>query len=326
MNPEEKFIACVATLFIKRLRPTLDIEKSKDFEYIKNSGKSFIGWNPTASEARGKSIWEYYKANNLPAYFVERGALPDTVVIDPNGFLCDSSSYDEENWNFPLLNGQEQDINQYIADLTSDESSLEHQKSSRLNKDQFHSAVGSVNKELIFVPMQLETDTVIERWSDWVKGVKQFFKIVEQLADAFPDKVFMVKPHPLTHLKFDTQNNVINVDSLHYKDCLAYCDKVLLINSGLGLQALAWGKPVIIVGKAWYNFEGMNYKATDFNNTIDLLYADLPVDMEKAKRFLYFLKFVLYSDCIQTKHINSSHINRTDDAEYTNIRIFKGRE
>jgi len=324
---EEKFIACVTTLFIKKLRPALDIEKSKNFEYIKRSGKSFIGWHPTMSEERGRSIWEHFKANNLPAYFVERGALPNTIMIDPNGFLCDSSSYDEENWNHPLTPKQECQIDDYILDLTLSESSLEHQYSQRIRREEdFRSVVNAQDREIVFVPLQLETDTVIQKWSDWTEGVERFFQLVKWLAASMPDKLFLVKPHPLSKLSFDAKDNVVNVSGLHYKDCLAYCNKVLLINSGVGAQAMAWGKPVIVAGRSWYQFDGINYKANNETDIIDRLITPLSVDKEKAKRFLHFLKFEFYSDCIQIKQPKSYRINRTDDAEYTNIRIFRGRQ
>ena len=130
---DEKFIAISTTRFIKTLRPFLDIEKSKDPKYIKRSGKSFIGWHPTANI--GRPLWEYYRAHNLPCYFVERGALPNTVVIDPDGFLCDSSSYDEENWNHPLTEQQGSEIDKYIAHLRGSSGSLEFQKSKRMIRE-----------------------------------------------------------------------------------------------------------------------------------------------------------------------------------------------
>lgn len=279
------------------------------------------------SEERGKSVWEYYRANNLPAYFVERGALPNTVMIDPNGFLCDSSSYDEVNWNYPLTTEQEQQIDNYISELTHSSTSLEHQKTSRMTwANDFQHVVGARGREIIFVPLQLETDSVIKLWSGWTEGVENFFRIVQQVAAKMPDKLFVVKPHPLSKLSFATQGNIVNVGALHYKDCLTHCDKVLLINSGTGAQAMAWNKPVIIAGRAWYHFDGINYKANNLTDLMNLLTNPLSVDTEKAKRFLHFLKFEFYSDCIQTKLPASYKINRTDDARYTNIRIFRGRQ
>ena len=321
---KEKFIAISTTRFIKTLRPTLDIEKSKDPEYIKRSGKSFIGWHPTANA--GRPIWEYYRDHNLPSYFVERGAFPHTVVIDPDGFLCDSSSYDESNWNHQITCQQEKKLNLYFKSLKDSAVSLEHQKSLRMTEEYFRRVINVPDKEIIFVPLQLEGDTVIKMWSDWTVGVDQFYHHICRLAKQHKDKVFLVKPHPLSKIKVKSEDNLINVDKFHYKDCLAYCDKVITINSGLGCQAMAWQKPTIIAGRAWYHFDGINYKANNVQDISDLLQTNLMVDIPKSRRFLYFLKFELYSDCVQTKKKESRFINRTDEVKYIKVRIFKAQK
>jgi hypothetical protein len=321
---EERFIALATPRFIKALRPHLSIEKSKDLEYIKKSGKSFIGWHPTANVNR--PLWEHFRENGLPSYFVERGALPNTVVIDPDGFLCDSSSYNMENWDHPLNEGKSRRIEGYIRELTANADSLEFQKSGRVTKDRFRYSLNIFGKEVIFVPLQLEGDTVIKRWSRWVSGVERLNRLIDDISMVFKDKVFLVKPHPLSKIEIRGNGNVFNVDQFHYKDCLENCDKVITINSGVGLQALAWGKPAIILGNACYRFEGLNYGADSATEVKDLIATDLNVDDERARRFLHFLKFQLYSDCIQTKRKASRFINRTDEVKYTKIRIFKKSE
>lgn len=317
----EKFIAISTTRFIKTLRPFLNIEKSKDIEYIKRSGKSFIGWHPTANT--GKPLWEYYRKYNLPCYFVERGAFPNTVVIDPDGFLCDSSSYGEKNWNYVLTTQQEIQLDDYLNELKTTNISLEYQKSPTLPRSTFYKKLNLPDKEIVFVPLQLEGDTVIKLWSDWAIGVEHFYRIVCSLSEHHKDKIFLVKPHPLSKLNVTSKGNVVNADIVNYKDCLNYCNKVLTINSGIGCQAMAWNKPVIIAGNSWYHFNQVNYKAHDAKEINDLLRENLSINEEKARRFLYFLKFKLYSDCIQTKKNASRFINRTDDVKYVNVRIFK---
>lgn len=320
---KEQFIAYATPRFIKTLRPFLDIEKNKDPEAIKSSGKSFIAWHPTGKEHQGE-LWEYFKKNNLPAYFVERGALPNTVVIDPNGFLCDSSSYDRIHWDRPLSKSEAK-ILPYVNDLITTTTSLEYQKGKKLmTRHRFFRELRLPDTEIIFVPLQLEGDTVIKRWSRWTGSVNAFYKTVQELARKYPNKTFLVKPHPLSNLKVQTEDNIINVDKYHYKNCLAHCDKVLTINSGVGLQAMAWPKPTILCGKAHYQFDGLNYDGNSLEKVNELLNEDLTVDYEKALRFLYFLKFRLYSDCIQVKKPASRTINRTDEVKYTEVRIFKG--
>ena len=118
--------------------------------------------------------------------------------------------------------------------------------------------------------------------------------------------------------------NIVVADSFHYKDCLEVADVVLTINSGIGLQAMAWRKPTVILGDAFYEFAGLNVKATSIDHLMTLLSSDLSVDQGKAARFLYFLKFKLYSDCLLTKSPRDKYKNKTSRSKYLNVRIFNG--
>lgn len=89
---------------------------------------------------------------------------------------------------------------------------------------------------------------------------------------------------------------------MNYKDCIKYSDSVLCINSGVGLQAMMWQKPVILVGSAFYQFKGINYKASNKEDIVKLIHQSNIPDMEKIKRFIYFLKFKFYTTCIMDKH------------------------
>ena len=325
---DQSLITNTRNKFILGLRSFVNIQISYNVNFIKNSGKTFIAWQPTGRK-EGRLIWEDYQKNNLPAYFVERVALPNTVVIDPGGWLIDSPSYDEENWNHSLLEDEKKEIDQYVNQLRYGNDSLEFQESHRIRVEEFSKKLSLEGKYVVFVPMQLAQDKVITLWSGWAKGVEGFQKIVKAVAKACPDVVFLVKNHPISKnpksltTRMVSEENLIIVDDLHYKDCLEAADKVLTINSGVGLQAMAWGIPVLIVGEAFYQFEKINYKANNLEEVVGLVNEDLSFDEEKANRFLYFLKFKMYSDCIQEKSKKHRYRNRTTRCKYLNARFYK---
>lgn len=311
--------------FINKLKPHLSIEVETDVGVLKNSNKGYISWNPTA-RSPDNEIWQYRKQHNKPSYFVERGALPNTVVIDRNGFLVDSSSYQETNWNKELTWEQYQQIVRYVHDLTTSDVSLELQDPNAAVGFDVRADLQADNKEIIFIPMQLNTDTVIKQWSDWVGDVHRFQSIVIKLAQNNPDKLFLVKNHPIGQSKpMPIRNNIVSGDKYHYKSCLACADKAIVINSGVGLQAMAWQVPTIIVGHSFYTFEGINYKANNYAQLDALVNQSLSFDEGRSLEFLYFLKYVLYSDCVLVKKESSRHRNKTDQVDYTNVRIFQGQ-
>ncbi len=172
----QSFITNTRNKFILGLRSFVNIQISYNVNLVKNSGKAFIAWQPTGRK-EGRLIWEHYKRNNLPAYFVERGALPNTVVIDSGGWLIDSPSYGEENWNHSLSDREKKEIDQYVNQLRYGNDSLEFQESHRMRVEEFSKTLSLEGKYVVFVPMQLAQDKVITLWSDWAKGLRSFKKL-----------------------------------------------------------------------------------------------------------------------------------------------------
>lgn len=324
----QSFITNSTSHFVRGLSSFVDMEFSTDEDEIKASGKSFIAWHPTAN--RSKKIWDYFRENDLPSYFMERGALPDTVVIDPGGFLLNSPSYREANWNVELNDVENRLIDNYLRELRFGESSLEFQESARRSAKYIRGQLNLGTKKVVFVPLQLANDQVTVRWGGWTGGVVGFQKTLNHIAQKLSNYVFLVKNHPLSKNpnantpRVRSFKNIVVVDSFHYKDCLEVADMVLTINSGVGLQAMAWRKPAVVLGGAFYQFADLNFKATSIDHLMTLLSSDLSIDQGKATRFLYFLKFKLYSDCVLTKSPRDKYKNETSRSKYLNVRIFNG--
>ena len=290
----------------------LDIEFNADYNKIKESKKAFIIWNPYGYLAYPKPDYikknKYYLeclANNKPTYIVERGALPNSIFIDKNGFLLDSSSYDESNWAKRLDKKKLQKVKDYIDCIKEDITSLEPQKSGRLNKEEFFNRLEidkNKYKKIIFVPLQMHNDTVTLLWSDWIENTNRFNEMILKLSDQYKDVLFLVKNHPgeesEKHQLKTTTDNLKIVDEFHYKDCIKYSDKLITINSGIGLQAMMWNKPVCIVGEAFYQFDELNYKAkkiSDVETWIELESHKFSENLMYC--FIYYLRFEFYSFC-----------------------------
>jgi len=300
--------------YIRELSHYLDIEFQEDIKKIEESDKCLIIWNPYGYLAYNKpayinkyKLYKKYRKEKKPIYIVERGALPNTIFIDNTGFNIESKSYDEKIWNHPLSEEELKKVKNYILEFKEDQTSLEPQKSNRLPRSEFFSRLNiDPKKKIIFVPMQIHNDTVTILWCDWVKNTLNFLNIIKELAEKYKDWIFLVKNHPLEKdekylLRKETDNLKI-VDNFHYKDCIEYSDLVITINSGIGLQAMIWNKPVIVVGKAFYQFKDINSKANSKEELIDLInHKYIYPDYNKVLRFIYYLRFKYYTICSMRK-------------------------
>lgn len=333
-----EFISPTPNDIIKELARYMSIEFETNISKIKQSDKPVLMWNPLSYIRNEGHIWkkelyDYCQENNKLIYTVERGALPDTIFIDKYGFLMNSLSYNQSNWDIVLNKEEKFNANNYILNFIDDNSSLEPQSLNRETLSVFQKKYSLNNSDtVIFVPLQVKNDTVMLLWSDWVKDLETFQKIIEQLAQELPNVKFLIKNHPISinHKDsfFSNLPNIINVDDAHYKDCIKYSNAVLTINSGIGLQAMMWKKPVLICGKAFYQFNCLNqkiYNHDELKNIIQFKKFVIPNE-SRMTAFISYLLDKYYSHCIlQKTGNNSSKISKINkiiyEAPYSNQKI-----
>lgn len=305
--------------YLLKLSEYLDIEFSQNLEHVRNSDKALILWNVYSYVINPKLIWKYetyrhFVDNGKKAYIVERGALPDTIMIDNNGFLCDSKSYNKDLWDKKLSFSQELAVTIYKEYLKTHDNSLEPQINGRTGKFDFYNNLNiDSDKKKVFVPMQVVNDSVILLWSDWVGSLFNFYRIINDLAKKNPDIEFLVKNHPVQLERNEglfekKHSNIKMVDNYHYKDCIDYSDCVVTINSGLGLQAMAWNKPVIICGNAFYENKYINTKVDSADGLNFLLGIFSQPSEEDIDKFLFYLVFKFYSNCSMRKTGNNRSV------------------
>ena len=107
--------------FVRGLSSFVDMEFSTDEAQIKSSGKA-IAWHPTAN--RSKKIWDYFRENDLPSYFMERGRSW-IRLLSIREVLLNSPSYREAKPNVELNDVENKLIDGYVRELRFGESSLE---------------------------------------------------------------------------------------------------------------------------------------------------------------------------------------------------------
>jgi len=296
---KRKYITCNRDPILLALGEHLNIESTGSLENVRQSTRIPLLYNVGVRRVKNQELWQGFQEQGRLAYCLERGSLPDTAIIDPNGLLADSKSYTPPYWDKPLSLKQRRDVNGYIKALQGSSLSLEKQGVCRMDEAAFRKAIGQNGRhsEVVFVVLQKEGDTTILMWSRWAKSVANFLGMVQALARQHPNTLFLIKPHPLTPCKKVTvSDNIRNATALHYKDCLQYCDKVLVVNSGVGLQAMMWGKPTYMVGDSHYRIAGVNKTIATPEDMSLVINDNYRVDREKVLRYIHFLKFVFWSD------------------------------
>ncbi|MFG5126555.1 capsular polysaccharide export protein, LipB/KpsS family [Campylobacter lari] len=251
--------------------------------------------NPYGNEKR-LIIYEFVKNNNLKFICYDRGALPDSWFFDTKGFNYDSPTYKEENWNKKLTIEEINECKEYTNKVLNEDNFLE--KQGKRNPEKLKSKLNIKDKKIVFVPLQVENDTVVKYFTYTPFEYNNFLEIINEVAKQLEHShVFLIKKHPLT-CKINKRNYdslIFTEDDANIIDLLDMCDVILTLNSGVGVYAMMMNKPCINCAFAFYAINGVNYQALNKDELLKYLKSDLSVDYEKVIRFIYYLKNNVYS-------------------------------
>lgn len=279
-----------------------DMLKQEEFlEFLKTQKISQILFpNPYGNDKR-KAIYDFVRKINLPYLCFDRGALPDSWFFDKNGFNADSASYNEKHWNRPLNQEQIAQTKQYIANILAVGEFLEPQGRIR-GAFKLSKRLGIGDRRVVFVPLQVQSDSVILHFTHEPFSFDGFLEIVESLAEEFGGGVaFVAKKHPLS-LGLDKKaykHIIFAPDGTNLLDLLEICECVLTLNSGVGVYAMLAKKPCIVCGETFYHFNGLNLRAHDRESLVlalrEVLQGQFVFDETKCLRFIHYLRSEFYS-------------------------------
>ena len=149
-------------------------------------------FNPYATERRLELFNSLKNNKSISIIVVERGALPDSIFYDFNGFNADSSSYDIKNWDHDLDNLSLSKVKNYIRNTRTSNSFLEKQNI-RLGSTVVRKKLSiSLNKKILFVPMQRPSDSVIKYFCGDILSYDNFVQLVQDTVDRLSDEWVVV--------------------------------------------------------------------------------------------------------------------------------------
>lgn len=250
--------------------------------------------NPYANE-KMRELYVAVREHGFPYLVAERGALPGSTFFDRWGFNGDSDSYAATHWDRPLDEAELARITRYIEAQRSSEDALERQ-GERMGAHGMRRHLGLRRSDrVLLVPLQRPGDTVIKYLAQPIGSFERFIALVREVAARLgPEWKVVIKPHPLEDDIPDVPGAVVTRDG-NIKDLLDMAEAVLLINSGTGLLAMLWEKPVIHTGTAFYGHPELSRQAKTAEEVLAILASNWRPSRDKTLRFLHYLVEELYS-------------------------------
>lgn len=227
----------------------------------------------------------------IPVLYFENGYLPNTTSIDPQG-VNDACTL-PRNPEFYLEFSRANHINHnQVIDALDVRQPLET-KIPQAAPD-LH---GDISGDYIFVPFQVDLDSQLLVNSPRIKTMRAFYAELESVAVNHRQWLFVVKEHPSCKLHYQDlhqrQPNIVFTNN-NTEQLIKNARAILTINSSVGMESLIFHKPVITLGKAFYNIPGMVLQAENAEQIaacIQAIYTDAwQPDSVLINAFIAFLQ------------------------------------
>lgn len=222
---------------------------------------------------------------SMKRLFLENGFYPGTMQADPRGINAlstlprDAAFYD----GLP---------EKKLGDGWPESFEI---RRSKLKDGNEPAASDGLPDTYVFVPFQVPSDMQILALSPWIGGMVQLYDEIAALAEAFPDRHFVIKEHPSFPLSIQSvvpaHSHIHFANSGNTRDLIEGAAAVITVNSTVGLEALTLGKKVITLGDAHYAIDGLVLTAGD-RAALHAAFAKLEgwtPDDDRRRRFIRFV-------------------------------------
>lgn len=303
------------------------LEETWSIETIKkqlNKDSKIIFWNPYGSTAR-LHVFKNLKKSGYKVFVAERGALPHSIVFDPDDLVIFSNRYEKNYWDKDISIEDENRTVRYLESLKQTGETLE--KQGNAGKDFL---IFSINKrkftKIILVCLQLSIDTVTNQKVDGYISYATYLDEIKNLAENLPKEYcLLLKNHPLSAEKIQIPG-AFDVDQFHINDLLDVSDCVLTYNSGTGIIARSFGKPVFTFGPNSYASDDFTYSVESHKQVLEILKKPLKI-IQKNKIIRYFsylineyYSFANFNE-LTSRNVTGARLVYPKQISYTKIRL-----
>lgn len=239
----------------------------------------------------------------IPTFYMERGLLPGSLVIDPNG-VNNESSIAGASWqkNATTKPGQSEieALQRYCRQLGSSNASIV-KTGEKKDTEAVTAELGlSAKRPVILLPLQIQSDSNIQNNSPYFKSMEELICSVTSVLDGTGVQL-IVKPHPEDRSRRDriealcSHSEVRCCWDLSLQSLLPVTNLVVVINSTVGLEALLQNKPVVALGRSIYDRKGFTMDLDEKTRLGELIHRALGAlwQPHEDPNFWWFLKTLI---------------------------------
>lgn len=150
-------------------------------------------------------------------------------------------------------------------------------------------------RQFIFMPFQDDRDSQVRLFSPWVNNMSQMFALGERLAEETGMTV-VFKEHPSSRETYPelherTSERLLFANGNATQQLIESSQFVITLNSTVGLESLLLGKPVMTLGLAFFNIDGLVVHAENSDQAVAWVRAFpyWPLDERLRHNFLHYL-------------------------------------
>lgn len=180
--------------------------------------------------------------------------------------------------------------------------------------------------EYIFLPFQVSRDTQIFYNSPNISNMEELLDYVYEAVQSLNQKNgsnlhVVVKEHPEDisrnnyrdlKKKYRDKREIIFIKKYDINKLITNSSAVVTINSTVGIESIAKHKPVITLGDAFYNIDGVVHHCDTPNQLDDYILKAIntTLNINRIKKFIYYIRFHYQLE---------GSINRTDKQTSANV-------
>jgi capsular polysaccharide export protein len=264
--------------------------------YTSNPIQLVIVWNGSLSIVACASILA--KKLGIKTLHMENGLLPGTITFDPEGVNY-ASELTNKTAEFYL--GQDIDIDK-MKQLSD---TLWVTRAPRISKKSFTNDKPDLPAKYVFLPYQVHTDSQVIIHSD-IHSMESLTELVLNAVEAYrkstgEDLYLVTKEHPsdigrINYSSFYKRYQNYHAKFLSYGNTeylIENSKAIITLNSSVGLEAIFFRKPVITLGRAFYNIPGLVIHVDNPMELPQLLEKafNFKVNEELISKFFYYLRY-----------------------------------